>query len=55
MHAAAAITLSLLGSAQADTRYESGGFSRAAQAVQADGWVMTGSSMGVDTTFLLSQ
>ena len=53
--AAAAITLSLLGSAQADTLYESGGFSRAAQAAQPDGWVMTGSSMGVDTTFLLAQ
>ena len=53
--AAAAITLSLLGNAQAVTLYESGGFSLAAQAAQPDGWVMTGSSMGVETTFLLAQ
>lgn len=53
--AAATATLALLGSAQADTLYESGGFSLAARAVQRDGLVMTGSSEGVDTTFMLTQ
>lgn len=52
---AAAIILSVLGSAQADTLFESGGFSSAAQAALPNGSVMTGSSMGVDTTFLLTQ
>lgn len=52
---AAAITLSLLGSAQADTLFESGGFTLAAQAALPTGSVTTGSSEGVDTTFLLTQ
>lgn len=53
--AAAAITLSLLGSAQADTLYEASGFSLAAQAASPDNFVQSGSSMGVETTFLLAQ
>lgn len=56
LHAiAAAITLSLLGSAQADTLYEASGFNLAAQAAGPYSFVESGSSMGVETTFLLAQ
>jgi hypothetical protein len=52
---AAAASLALLGSAQADTLYEASGFSLAAQAASPDNFVQSGSSMGVETTFSLAQ
>lgn len=55
LYSIAAATLALLGSAQADTLYESGGFSRAAQAVPPKGLLLTSSSEGVDTTFMLTR
>jgi PEP-CTERM motif len=52
---AAAVSLAMLGSAQADTLYEASGFSLAAQAAPPGNFVQSGSSMGVETTFLLAQ
>lgn len=41
--------------AQAQSLYESGGFSLAAQAVQPISFLPTGTSQGLDTTFVLAQ
>lgn len=55
--AASSISLSLafVLPAQAESLYESGGFSLAAQAVQPISFLSTGTSQGLDTTFVLAQ